>query len=453
MFRTDFRNPYYRLYILDPTGSVRVPLWLHPDESKRAQEYSKFKYEGISLACVTDVTVEMKGANGLHSVSVTLNPTYNDGVAILNSDLINQDNLLEVQFGYMSGDEGWMSEKLVGTLGLPDVTLGMEMSITLKTMAPKAQSASTQQHVKVYNNKSTKDILSEVASRRGIDIKFLVSDSKKKDLDKPMNVTQSGETDWFFMRKLAWRLGCSVAFAMPGELSDAKEDATWVIVRDSPYIPEDEPKRYFRLMPGQYIDAQKGGPFPIFSLSTSSEHMFVPGAMRNLRAIGLNSKSAEKEEVEVKPGDAVPNPNSPHTSKEGAGAPLPNDPNEGVVDGKQEGTVVFEQPKEATSEVRAAAEAARELNLGAIEFEIETLGLPDMIPYEAIYLDGIGDRYNGKFIVQEVTHTLGQSGYSTKFKANLFLPAAEKSREKLHASASKKAEKTGPDVTANAKTE
>jgi phage protein D len=45
-----------------------------------------------------------------------------------------------------------------------------------------------------------------------------------------------------------------------------------------------------------------------------------------------------------------------------------------------------------------------------------TVGVPDLRPGNSLELDGLGPRFNGRYQIEKVTHSLGGSGYTTEFE-------------------------------------
>jgi phage protein D len=43
-------------------------------------------------------------------------------------------------------------------------------------------------------------------------------------------------------------------------------------------------------------------------------------------------------------------------------------------------------------------------------------GLPDIRTGTVLEIDGVGDRFNGRYFVVSTTHTIGDSGYTTQFE-------------------------------------
>jgi phage protein D len=61
------------------------------------------------------------------------------------------------------------------------------------------------------------------------------------------------------------------------------------------------------------------------------------------------------------------------------------------------------------------SEFSREQALMGIQLEIESLGVPDLMPGMVIDVDGLSARYKGVYAITDLTHTWSGSGASTKF--------------------------------------
>ena len=44
-----------------------------------------------------------------------------------------------------------------------------------------------------------------------------------------------------------------------------------------------------------------------------------------------------------------------------------------------------------------------------------TVGLPDLRAGSVVEIDGLGDRFSGRYFVTGTTHTIGDGGYTTQF--------------------------------------
>lgn len=94
----------------------------------------------------------------------------------------------------------------------------------------------------------------------------------------------------------------------------------------------------------------------------------------------------------------------------------------GVAESANGGTGKRVVRKPVTSEEMAEHIAMGILHRGEnerLEGNAETVGLPEIEIGEPIKLTGLGDRFNGDYYVEEVTHTVDSSGYSTSFSVRL----------------------------------
>jgi uncharacterized protein len=87
--------------------------------------------------------------------------------------------------------------------------------------------------------------------------------------------------------------------------------------------------------------------------------------------------------------------------------------------------VVADDPIESEAE-------AREKALGILQDKWkslvtgkgQTVGLPDLRAGRTVVINGLGARYNGRYLITETTHKVGGSGYTTDFTARLEGPAS-----------------------------
>ena len=78
--------------------------------------------------------------------------------------------------------------------------------------------------------------------------------------------------------------------------------------------------------------------------------------------------------------------------------------------------IVVDQPVSSAQEARdLAISLLRERSYEFITGSGQVIGLPDLRPGHNVELKGIGKRFEGTYEVMRVEHTLGNSGYQTKF--------------------------------------
>ena len=52
-----------------------------------------------------------------------------------------------------------------------------------------------------------------------------------------------------------------------------------------------------------------------------------------------------------------------------------------------------------------------------VKASVTCVGLPDLRAGQRVQIEGLGVRFSGTYFVTETTHTIGDSGYTTKFNA------------------------------------
>lgn len=82
--------------------------------------------------------------------------------------------------------------------------------------------------------------------------------------------------------------------------------------------------------------------------------------------------------------------------------------------------VIAERPIESKAEARQLAEETLErIAKDMVKGSGSTVGLPDLRAGVFLEIDGLGERFSGRYFVTATTHTIGDSGYTTKFECRL----------------------------------
>ncbi len=86
--------------------------------------------------------------------------------------------------------------------------------------------------------------------------------------------------------------------------------------------------------------------------------------------------------------------------------------------------VVVNEPQFTEAQAKRRAEAVLSDRLKQlVEASGTTVGLPDLRSGQRVLIRGLGARFSGIYFVTKTTHTLGDSGYTTKFTARREAPA------------------------------
>lgn len=493
----DFYSPFMSAWIVtnpeDPEGS-RFPLWVEgvnpdrrgslvprtPDGSEGDTSYIE---ELGSLAFCSEISVELQLAY-VPRITATLTPPFREGLAFLNSALIEWGNsTLEVQFGYTGGtpDGIVLSPVFSGTLLKPEVTIGEDISITLNAQGIGAFPAVRQDVINPFPPQPRRKLIKALARTIGLEANF-------EDVDAPFeaevarSAREIGDTfgEGSFLnafvsdRALAWALEVDrkriysnapidqVISYTPGGLTVwqalyqlVRESRCWVYIQGPKKSGDPEQLRIIprnTVMTGEpnctlvLYDFQDGqvGParntYPILSVSSPTSAIYLPTATRGYLVFGYKSEERAKVVEFVDPDTDTHRSGNAQTQANASKNNPPLDKKQAKKGKKPKGkkkTVAEPEPLEEVAVLPGAAVASNDsmspemneqlkaeaegaaTNMG-VKLEIETLGIPDLLPAQVVAVRGIGARFesgSGNYGVLKVTHTIGASGYTTKIEA------------------------------------
>jgi phage protein D len=90
-----------------------------------------------------------------------------------------------------------------------------------------------------------------------------------------------------------------------------------------------------------------------------------------------------------------------------------DDPGKSFADREE---VITNHPVNSKAEAeRVAKEALEKIAKEMVTASGSTVGLPDLVAGSAIKVDGVTDRFGGRYFVTSTTHSIGESGYTTQF--------------------------------------
>lgn len=409
----DYFSPFFRAAIItDPknrSGS-RWPLWSFGSEQQSQQKSQSHEANGLgALAYCTDITVKLK-LSYIPVITATLSPPIDDARKLLDSPLIEYakgaegSSLLEVQFGYTNGpDGGALSPPFEGSLIIPpQVSFGADASITLTAQGTGGFDASRSEVSTVFTKKKRIEMMQEALKPLNITIDSSdvdPSSAEGKALDEVIEAHfPANSVAWFFVTDMAVTCGCWVSLGLDANGQPViKLLSVNKVLGSQPTVKF----RYYDFPSGQ-LDA-KAGVFPILGISTPTTSVFMSGAATGLRTMSYDSKTREIKEGTVDDTSAAP-------KRSGDGAvSKTNDANKGD----------FHSGDTSTPEGQAKAKQAYVQAQGTqgTQIEVDTIGIPTLVPGTLISVFGVAARLNQNYIVDSVEHNVGTSGYSTKFTA------------------------------------
>ncbi len=436
----DFYNPFMAAAILDSKGN-KIPLWTNIKDGGSSAVFEGHDLEqefGIqSLPFLSEIVVSFN-LGEYPVIKAVLTPPYREGIALLDSPLMEWGrSILEVQFGYIFGPSGLAVQSPVfqGVILKPDIQIGPEIHITLNAQGVGAFSMARQESGRQLSNVSRETIIRTLIDANQIgDVKFSLDDQSMSDGN---NDTVSGPL-------LAENIKFSQGFKtdLQALWDVVKEAQCWMtFVGNKLFIVprgnlDSDPKLTLTLF--NFNGGQLGPQlrtFPILNASSPTMAVYLPASTFGLKLTGISSTKAiiEQSIIQDKGQPALGGGASTSTSlsKEGTPAYLADINND-----------------------RAKAQAQQEYEKSrtgmGINLEIDTLGIPDLLPGDVVNVQGLGKRISGPKIgnygVFTVTHTYNANGYVTS--ATLVSNTSPLARSKFQ-DALKLNDKVGPQSSPN----
>ena len=424
----DFSNPIMAAAIVKP-DDTRYPLWVAPRGS--AADIYESELPGVTMLTITDLIVEL-GLNYIPKISATISLPFDDLIALLQATAGGkgiswlQDNI-ECQFGYVdSNGKATLSPPFVAFLDKPEVNIGEEATVGLTGIGTAGWSSSRQGRGQAFNQKTRFEIIEELLkgpdknNPRSAEVDSEAvrfgpgpgSPPFKALFTKKVTISPGWSSDYHMILRIAKECFCWVRFDYDG---DKKKD----IARLIPFSAVLEaPKHRFQMFGGLGKFGPGTGLYPILSFNSPTTGVYYASEARGKYLAAINSETGEFEATYLGDDDKEGAEPTNKTGKGGGkakGTPKTPEPDE-----KKGAGVAPAQADQPTEEAinRVRAESVKAMNTGlGVKIEIETLGVPDLLPGALIQIVGLSDLFNANYRVFNVTHSLGTGGYSTSIVA------------------------------------
>lgn len=423
----DFGAPFLAARIIDANEN-KFPLWIDSSPDFRFGVFSSVsggpdlgQVSQLSMPWVQSIEVRL-GLGFVPTIRATLTPPFEEGIMFLDSPLIEWSvSRLEVQFGYTGGPQKFvLSPPFSGILLKPDVDVGQDITITLNAQGVSGFSLIRQTGGRTFVDESRLSIIKKLVSgadpenpRKAEvddeDIRKLSGTGQKLKaaelLDQKVSFAQGTMTDWFAIYALATEAKCWIL---------GTGSVLRIIPRETVMTGVPSKSFVFRNF-GSEIGPSVGI-YPILSASSPTSAIYMPGSMRGIALRDVDPVT-RKPVTRVATDANQANPRV-GDSKGDSAAPVPSETYPDI--NQEDGSNAWPYPGNPTNpqvEAAANAEFEKQSTMMGVHIEVETLGVPDLIPGELIRIDGLGARLRGVYSVFEVTHTVGTDGFSTKFTA------------------------------------
>lgn len=410
----DFFSPFFRAAIItDPKNreGSRWPLWVFGSEEQSQQKSQTHEANGLgALAFVTDITVKLNLAY-IPTITVTLSPPLEDARRLIDSPLIEYakgsgSSVLQVQFGYTNGPDGQViSPPFEGSIiAPPSVSFGAEAAITLTGTGTGGFNATRAEVSSITEKKKRIAMMQDVMKPLGIEVnreEVKPETAEGQALDEEVVVDfAANSVAWFYVVDVAVTCGCWVTLTTKEDGTPvAKLTAVNAVLAKGPAL-----KFRFYDFPDGRLDS-KSGEYPILGISTPTTSVFMSGAAAGLRTMSYDSKTREIKESVIDDSTAAPKRSGEGTA--GAAAK----------DAAIKGDFLSENVADPAQQKRGVSLYQQAQGTQGVQVEIETVGIPTLVPGAFISVAGVAKRLDQNYIVDSVEHSVGSGGYTTKFTA------------------------------------
>lgn len=400
----DFHNFFMSAVIVSKDGD-RTPLGIRTEDVGKptgAATADLVNGKIFSLPFLSELTVETQLAD-IPIMKATLTPPYREAIALLESRLIEfGSSSLEVQFGYVGASpaQTFIGPTWTGLILTPNIQLGREISITYSAHGVGGFKAVREKSSKIYTDATRMHILLDLVDLAKpvngknfvLDLDDLKGTPENDLLDKELpSFAVKGRTIWNAIWDLIRDMGCWLHIV--GEK---------LVITPRTKL-KGNPKFVLSLYDydGGVIGVNQFGErvFPILGVTSPTMGVYLPA-----ESAGYQRSNFSADDGTTGSPELTDDKDSPATT--GAG---------------DAGHKEFIKPvnyygeKSSEDEVKAAYNKSR-TGMG-ININIDTIGVPDLLPGDVVNVRGLGNRISGAKVgdygVHTVIHTLGRSGYTT----------------------------------------
>lgn len=404
-----FTTPFARV-VLTPKNGAPVPLWI-AGSTAAGRNSSPTTFD--QLPFMTSLTVDDNLGN-VPAITATLSMPYSVGIPFLDSSLAQwSEATLSVQLGY-TNNQGQFTDSAPVYEGLtlkPTIEIGANINYTFVAHGIGGFQLA---RVEVSTVKAKKriDIIRELLA--GVENATLNSESLAKALADPISApllqaevpqfVPGGRTAIQLIWSLLRESQCWMTFR--NKQGEQARSELHVVPRGSVNSRNTHLFSLFGSQGGVIgPNASGGGIYPILSVQSPTMAVYLPGGVEALtrgvstkQSRGTNGAPQTQQNV-IKATNA--------SSGQGSIQPNGSTVRSAVADISSPG--LPEQVKSEIERVRSSI---------GVNLEVQTLGVPDLIPGQVVAVDGLGQLLSGpgmNYTVFTVSHTYSDAGFTTRW--------------------------------------
>lgn len=415
----DFYSPFMAASIVTRDGT-RYPLL--PSAETPPVSSQAVKLTGLSatggesqevefLPYLTSMNITLD-AGYVAQLSATLNPPYLEGRKLLDSTAVEYGSShLEVQFGYSAGRGNSsmvaISPTFKGLITKPDISFGTDITIQFNAQGTGGYTLATTGMTGIPidgKGQTYQQYLQSICDKMKLklDVTAIQSDQLVYTLFStvPRIFSYGNETYYSIIYESARDCACYVYFT---------DDTVRIVPMKQ--VLNSEPVAEFVLF--DYVDGKIGpefGRYPILSVSTEHAGIFLDPTTRKLIQEGLDPKTGKLKtnEVSAEKTAVATNTDGDLQPSEGpTGVPVQEA-------GQARSTRPPTEGESTKDQMAADFQSLYGSGSMGIKLEIETLGIPDILPLQNIKVTNVSQkRIDGNYTVMTVKHSLSSSGFTT----------------------------------------
>jgi phage protein D len=235
----------------------------------------------------------------------------------------------------------------------------------------------------VYEEMTDSEIAEQIGNRLGVTME---TNPPPEGEDRHPYLLQDNQFDIIFLMERAQRVGYDLFVKESGENGQANESVLYF----GPSINVQE-VTYQLTYRRSLIEFQP-------DLTTANQ-------VAKVTVRGWDAESKEKIEETVTRADIA----TQGVGEEGGQAAIENS----FADREE---VITDQPVQTPEEARTLArETLESIAKDMVKGSGSTVGLPDLRAGNVVEIDGLGERFSGRYFVTATTHSIGDGGYTTQF--------------------------------------
>ncbi len=362
------------------------------------------------LPIVSSLEIDISDG-GAAEINISLDMTYEQGIAFLNSELGLPYCNVEAWIDYP--ELGLSTARYYGAVQKPNITISPDgVQITLPVKGSERSMMLRQVRSK-WSEKYAKDVIEEIAKKYGKEVVY----GEKAVWDMavvPVQIDQQFFSDWRMIQELVRMHQCEMYFG-----TNPETEKPALFIKSISEIRATDPVKRF-VMRGTVDPTVQI--YPLLSFDSQTEWFFMAASSKGLISLDVdpNDKQISEETVD---GTTTATPSSSPKvldgpTREGKASPVGQ--KEPAMDGENEvGQNISIPASDKNRKLKMEGHYEQGAKRAGIAAACTTVGVPDLVPHECVQLvvthGGPNSVIDGNYCISSVKHTANSSGWDMSF--------------------------------------